>query len=410
VDGGTQPAHGDRGVHAMPHHVAHHQGDPCARQRDHVEPVAADVLPRGQIAVGDVEGVLRGQTAGEQAALERHRHVVLPGVPPGVVDGDGGAGAQFLGKSQVVVPEGLGVPRTPEVRHPQERAPGGQRGGDEGVDPVGEHLFGSLHVLHLPLDGLVQIRFDDRPAGAEAPQPGPGGGELDWRARGEERVPQPDAGGGGATEHLLRSDGLLPAQDGLREVDSDVVGELRHRHFGQFLSRSRHVEGGTDPHGRVVQQLETSARLLGPAGERLELGGVAERHDVARRPAVLVDVPLVDGEHPASRQMHLVRGLPVRGQQFGGLRSQPQFSHVASFGIRWETEQPLRLVVGQEDPPTPVDDEDPFPGGVQDSVVMIEHTCDLGRSEPVGLARQPSADQGGPARRESHRAGGATGN
>ena len=43
VDGGAQPSHGDRRPHAVPGHVADHQRDPAAGQRDGLVPVAADL-------------------------------------------------------------------------------------------------------------------------------------------------------------------------------------------------------------------------------------------------------------------------------------------------------------------------------------------------------------------------------
>ena len=42
VDRRAQAAHGGRRVESVPDHVADHEGDPGAGQRDDVEPVAAD--------------------------------------------------------------------------------------------------------------------------------------------------------------------------------------------------------------------------------------------------------------------------------------------------------------------------------------------------------------------------------
>ena len=64
VHGGAQLAHGRGGVQAVADHVAHHQGDPGPGQRNHVEPVAAHAGLGGQVAVGDVQGALLGQSAG----------------------------------------------------------------------------------------------------------------------------------------------------------------------------------------------------------------------------------------------------------------------------------------------------------------------------------------------------------
>ena len=95
--GGAQPPHGGRGVHAVADHIADHQRDPGAGQRDDVEPVAADPAERvgRQIAVGGLHRALLGQIVRQQAALEGEGRGVLAGVPAGVVDGDRGAGRRI---------------------------------------------------------------------------------------------------------------------------------------------------------------------------------------------------------------------------------------------------------------------------------------------------------------------------
>ena len=68
--GGAQPAHGGGGVHAVADDIADEEADAGAGQRDDVEPVAARLGFGGQIAMGDLDGVLLGQAVREQAALE----------------------------------------------------------------------------------------------------------------------------------------------------------------------------------------------------------------------------------------------------------------------------------------------------------------------------------------------------
>ena len=138
VHRGAQPAHGGRGVQAVADDVADDQGDPGAGQRDDVEPVAAHPGLRGQVAGGDLDGGLLGQAAGQQAALEGHGRGVLAGVAAGVVDADRGPGGELLGEGQVVVVEGLGRLRPPEVGHAQDDAAGLQRHRDQRVDAVCE--------------------------------------------------------------------------------------------------------------------------------------------------------------------------------------------------------------------------------------------------------------------------------
>ena len=94
VDRGAQPAHGDGGAHAVPGHVADHQGDPAAGQRDRLVPVAADLdeLAAGQVAVLDLDRGRRGKPGRQHAPLQGQRGGVLPAVPAGVVDEHRGAG------------------------------------------------------------------------------------------------------------------------------------------------------------------------------------------------------------------------------------------------------------------------------------------------------------------------------
>lgn len=98
VHRGAESPHGCGGVQSMADDITHDQSDAVARQRDHIEPVTADSRLCGQIAVGDIQGVLLGQSARQQAALQHDRQGVFAGVPAGVVDADRGTGDQLLGE------------------------------------------------------------------------------------------------------------------------------------------------------------------------------------------------------------------------------------------------------------------------------------------------------------------------
>ena len=87
--------------------------------------------------MGDLDGVLVGQTVREQAALQGQDHGAFARVAAGVVDGQRGPGGEFLGQRPVVVPEGGGVrPRAVEAGDAQDDAAGDQGHRDEGVDVV----------------------------------------------------------------------------------------------------------------------------------------------------------------------------------------------------------------------------------------------------------------------------------
>lgn len=91
--------------------------------------------------MGNLKSGVRREDAGQQAALEGDRHVVLAGETARVVDGYTRAGRQFLGEGQVLGLEGLLV-HAPEVDRTQHHSPRLQRNGDQGVDPVVQYRTG----------------------------------------------------------------------------------------------------------------------------------------------------------------------------------------------------------------------------------------------------------------------------
>ena len=64
-----------------------------------------------------------------------------------------------------------------------------------------------------------------------------------------------------------------------------------------------------------------------------------------------------------------------------------------SLGVRGQVEQPVRLVVGEQQPALAADDDHALPHGVQHRVVVLVHAGHLGRAEAVGLAQEPLADE-----------------
>ena len=109
---------------------------------------------RGQVAVGDLHGALLGQVARQQAALQGHGHGVLAGVAAGVVDGDRGAGDEFLGERQRRPRRTARASRERQkLATPRIDAAGPQRHGDQRVDAVLDDLRGPFGVLRLPAGG-----------------------------------------------------------------------------------------------------------------------------------------------------------------------------------------------------------------------------------------------------------------
>lgn len=101
-------------------------------------------LPHGQIAGGDVQGCLLGESLGQQTALQREGDGTLAGVAAGVVDTDGGAGRDLLPQQQIVPFEELGLPVTGERGHTQGEPTGPHRHREHRVESESAHAFGTL--------------------------------------------------------------------------------------------------------------------------------------------------------------------------------------------------------------------------------------------------------------------------
>ena len=122
LDGGAQPAHGDRGPYPVPGHVADHQGHARPGELDRLVPVAADLdeLAARQVPVLDLDGRRRGQPGGQHGALQHQRGGVLPLVPARVVEEHGGAGGELHAHVHVVPVEAAGA-RLPDAVEEPER-------------------------------------------------------------------------------------------------------------------------------------------------------------------------------------------------------------------------------------------------------------------------------------------------
>ncbi len=305
--GRAQPAHGGRGLDAVADHVADDQPDPAARERDHVEPVAADARQRSgrQIPVSHLDRGLSGQPPGQQAVLEGVGGAAFAGEAAGVVDADGGAAGELLGEDGVVGRVVLRVARPHAHRDAQRGAAGQQRYGDHGVDAhaVGAALGTARVALREP---LVEVGLagaaEDRPALLQ------GAGRRRGRLvavhlaqmDGHTRV----ALLRGSVRDAAQREGavrdhrqfVLP-EDPVQQVDAGEVGVLRDEQLDQLLGGTHHVQGGADAGGRLVQQGEAApGPVLLTAVECCQ-----------RDPGQLAgDVP--QGPHLDAPRMHPARG------------------------------------------------------------------------------------------------------
>lgn len=238
--------------------VPDEETDTGAGEGEDVVPVPAHVGFGGQVAMGDLDGVLIGQIVRQQAALQGQDHGAFAGVAPGVVDGQGGPVGEFQAQRAVVVTEGGGVLRTVEAGDAQDHAAGGQGDRDEGVD-VGEQPFGVLGVLGEPARSGLQIRFQHcLPAGQTA-HLGRGQAEVDLLSHRAEGQVVADAVDHRTVQVTAGVGGLLAAQYGLRQVDGDEVGQSWHRRLGEFLGGAAHVQGGADAGAGLGQQFQAAA-------------------------------------------------------------------------------------------------------------------------------------------------------
>ncbi len=319
-------------MQAVPDDVADHQGHTGARQRDDVEPVPAHPRLGGQVAVGDLDRGLVRYAAGQQAALQRHGHGVLAGEAAGVVDGQRRPGGQLLGEGHVLLLERRGRPHPPEAGHPQQHPAGPQRDGDHGVDALVQHALGTGGVLGHPVAGVPQVRHPHRVLSGHPDRHGAGRDEPDQLADRIERMRVLRGDHGGAAHLGARLRRLVAVQHRVQQVDRGDVGEPRDRHLRQLPGGALHVQGRTDAHPRVIEQLQPLVGHFGPAGEGPQLGGVPQG-DHGPRLSEGRGGPDVDRQQPIGRHVQLVGGGPARGDRRGDALLQAQLRDGAAFRV-----------------------------------------------------------------------------
>ncbi len=234
--------------------------------------------------MGDLQAEGAVDLLREQAALEGEGGFAFAPVEPGVVDGEGGAGDEFLGERDVGGAERFGVAGADELGAAEHHAAGDQRyqqvgvdaGGDAGGDPV---LAGDDAAQHL----LVDLRFEQRAAAAQALGVGAFGAVLGGAAdlvggAGEAGTVGLADGEGADLDGLAGLDrgGFLAADDGFEQVDGGEVGEPRDDGLDQLLGGALKVQGGADAGAGGGEQGEA---FLGAGGAGLGLEAFGDVDD-----------------------------------------------------------------------------------------------------------------------------------
>ena len=255
-------AHVDRGFHAVPHHVGHHQQGATERQPDYLVPVAADQVAaaQGEIARRDLEVRVRRARLDEQRALQFQGDALGGGVLPGALHADRRPVREILREHDVVLREASVPVLSAGSGHGQradDPAPRDQRNGQDRVDagqPEGRQILGaSGQPLKLVLGREIR---DHRPAHAQAARHGRLGAgprrlaehvgrpeTAAHRRRAGERG-SPHAGQLGIrTESACRD--LVRHHLDEREIGHRRDGELR-----EFLAGHIDVERGADAFSR----------------------------------------------------------------------------------------------------------------------------------------------------------------
>lgn len=270
--GRAQAPHGRGRGDAVPGDVADDQGHTSTGERNDVEPIAAHAAAArgGDVAVGDLEGGRGGERLGQHAVLESQGGVVFTCVATGVVQADGRAGDEFLGKREVVGFEGVRRSGAHQHHQAQHRTAGTQRHRDQRVQAPSRHRRSTVRIVGKPalvVDAEASLQHGHTVSEATGHRrhvgvPGgpPEGGDDLGRA-GADRVirhaaqswpPRPSGDGRG----------LLPVQDLVEQVDRGEVGQVGHSRCGQFPCGGHEVECGADAGAGLGQQSEA---FTGPA-------------------------------------------------------------------------------------------------------------------------------------------------
>ncbi len=137
AQGGAHLAHQGGRARVVPLDVADDEGHVAVGERDHVVPVAADLVGRlcGPVPAGDLQAGQAGRGGREQAALQGLGRVAHALVRAGVVDAHRGAGGQLDGDGEVVLVEGPWIPGAGQPQETEDGASGGERDGHVGMHP-----------------------------------------------------------------------------------------------------------------------------------------------------------------------------------------------------------------------------------------------------------------------------------
>lgn len=262
----------------MADHVADDEGHARAGERDDVEPVAADARlgGRGQIAGGDLDGRRAGQPPGQEAALQRQRGGVLPGVAPGVVHADRRTGRELLGQQQIIPLERLRT-AADEYGHPEGGAAARSGTAISEWNPWVRTRSPRGGTPHPPDEAGIVQPAEHRLVGGQAPS---GrrilriGVHLAQRhdhlgdAFEDRLVGHPAQGQGADWATVWRPGRFAAVLLHFDQVDAHEIGEPGNHDIRQFLSRPHDIERGSDTGARLVQQRQplTGEKLLRDVG------------------------------------------------------------------------------------------------------------------------------------------------
>lgn len=243
----------------MSHHVTDDEGDPVARQVDHVVPVAADLgdVAAGQIAVGDLHVRAGRQRTRKQRALEGEGDVLYSAVEARVVEAECGAGGELTGEAEVLVGEGGPGGGASEDGDALDRAPGDERGDDHADQTAVSQQLGARLVNDGPGHELVVHQDGDGTARLQHPVDGRAGRVGDGLQPAHEfggGRGQDGAGGDPAGDQRKLRVEHLGFVHPLHDFDDGGIREVGHGGRDQFPGGDIHVQGGSDGGRGTVQQ------------------------------------------------------------------------------------------------------------------------------------------------------------
>ncbi len=317
ADGGAQPSHRRGGPQTVTHHVTHHQGGPLARQRDDVEPVAADLgaAAARDVAVGDLDAGGLRHLLGQQGALQGEGGGALAGVEAGVVEGAAGPVREFDGEGQVVPVEALPVAGPADHQQPDHQAPGAQRHHQPGVHA---EVVRRLHLRVALVRQVAQLGRSGeqlRHAGAQHPAEGGILGEGDPGAAPEHHLHLGPVLDGGHPELEQRGAAVVPVPGqvvavghGLQQDHRREVGQPGHHRTRQLLGDPGRVEQVADPGAELVEQRQPAPGVLDLGHRPVAVGHVHHGAGDAEHLARAVG-------HPAVRDRAVAGAGGARGGQ-----------------------------------------------------------------------------------------------